>query len=103
MLGLNDVEIFWTCVGILFIIWVMKCVYMRHYGATGRHHTYWFDEVYPNGAVWFQCDEWWTMPRFSRAVPRQFENRSNPLDVPVTYETVEVPPRVRRIEREVEY
>lgn len=102
---MDGATIFWTAVGILFVCWVLKCIYMRHYGATGRHHTYWFSEIYPRGAVWFNRHKgvWMTQPRFDWAVPRRFDERSNPLDIEPAVEIVTVPLQQRRIEREVEY
>lgn len=100
---MDGVTWFWTVVGALFVCWVLKCVYMRYYGATGRHHTYWFGEMLPRGAVWFQHGVWWTQPRFDWPKPRRFDERSNPLDVPTTFELIDIPQMTRRVEREVEY
>ncbi len=97
-------EWFWTVAGALFALWVFKCIYMRYYGATGKHHTYWIDfDCTPHGTVWFRQGDWWTQPRLNRACPREFDRRSNPLDHELEFETFTVPVQTGKRVHEVEY
>lgn len=101
---MDGVTIFWTVVGALVVLRVAYNLYNRHYGIAGRHHThYWDSDFIPKGALWMRQGVWYTQPRYDRAVPRKFDERSNPLDIEPAVEIVTVPLQQRRVEREVEY
>lgn len=93
--------------GVLIALWILKCIYMRYYGATGQHHDYWIEwgGHIPHGTVWFnsKTGEWMTQPRQDWAKPRRFSARSNPLDHDYRWETREVPSKTVKVPFEVEY
>lgn len=92
----------WYYVLIAFALWIIGYnVYNR---GDGKHRMF-DDDLIPSGAVWMRSNGVWYTQNQNRGLPepRRFDIRSNPLDHEIEWVSVEVPPKYRKIPREVEY